>query len=136
MSMLRQQLGRGVTRGAGLVASRCAGSVMGRRHSSGGSAGADATEYDYIGALLSSAAIATCTQIALCNDSGACGCGRAVIGGGSGGMASSRRAAKYGARVAVVERGPLGGTVCRGSACACVYALAVRVYLRVQHTHA
>ncbi len=39
-----------------------------------------------------------------------CVCVCAVIGGGSGGMASSRRAAKYGARVAVVERGPLGGT--------------------------
>lgn len=33
-----------------------------------------------------------------------------VIGGGSGGMASARRAAKHGARVAVIERGRLGGT--------------------------
>jgi glutathione reductase (NADPH) len=33
-----------------------------------------------------------------------------VIGGGSGGMASARRAASYGARVAVVERGRMGGT--------------------------
>ncbi|KAJ8611965.1 hypothetical protein CTAYLR_004341 [Chrysophaeum taylorii] len=33
-----------------------------------------------------------------------------VIGGGSGGIASARRAATYGAKVAVVERGALGGT--------------------------
>ncbi len=33
-----------------------------------------------------------------------------VIGGGSGGIAHARRAAEYGARVAVVESGPLGGT--------------------------
>jgi glutathione reductase (NADPH) len=33
-----------------------------------------------------------------------------VIGGGSGGLASARRAASYGARVAVIEAGPLGGT--------------------------
>lgn len=33
-----------------------------------------------------------------------------VIGAGSGGMASARRAAQWGAKVAVVERGPLGGT--------------------------
>uniref|UniRef100_A0A8D2JHS7 Glutathione reductase n=2 Tax=Varanus komodoensis TaxID=61221 RepID=A0A8D2JHS7_VARKO len=33
-----------------------------------------------------------------------------VLGGGSGGLASARRAAEFGARVAVVERGPLGGT--------------------------
>lgn len=33
-----------------------------------------------------------------------------VIGGGSGGIASARRAAQYGARVAVVEAGRLGGT--------------------------
>jgi glutathione reductase (NADPH) len=33
-----------------------------------------------------------------------------VIGAGSGGMASARRAAGYGAKVGVVERGPLGGT--------------------------
>ena len=32
------------------------------------------------------------------------------VGGGSGGIACARRAASYGARVAVVERGPLGGT--------------------------
>lgn len=59
--------------------------LLARRLSIGGSgahpAAQGATEYDYI-----------------------------VLGGGSGGMASSRRAAKYGARVAVVERGPLGGT--------------------------
>ena len=33
-----------------------------------------------------------------------------VIGGGSGGLAHAQRAAEYGARAAVVERGPLGGT--------------------------
>lgn len=33
-----------------------------------------------------------------------------VIGGGSGGLASARRAAQHGARVALVERGRLGGT--------------------------
>jgi len=33
-----------------------------------------------------------------------------VIGGGSGGIAHANRAAQYGARVAVVEYGPLGGT--------------------------
>lgn len=33
-----------------------------------------------------------------------------VIGGGSGGLAHAQRAAEYGARAAVVEHGPLGGT--------------------------
>jgi glutathione reductase (NADPH) len=33
-----------------------------------------------------------------------------VIGGGSGGLASARRAAAFGARVALIEGGPLGGT--------------------------
>lgn len=33
-----------------------------------------------------------------------------VIGGGSGGIASARRAAEYGAKVALIEHGPLGGT--------------------------
>ena len=33
-----------------------------------------------------------------------------IIGGGSGGIAHARRAAEYGASVAVVECGPLGGT--------------------------
>jgi glutathione reductase (NADPH) len=33
-----------------------------------------------------------------------------VIGGGSGGLAHAQRAAGYGAKVAVVEHGPLGGT--------------------------
>ena len=33
-----------------------------------------------------------------------------VIGGGSGGIAHARRAAEYGARVAVIEQGRLGGT--------------------------
>ena len=33
-----------------------------------------------------------------------------VLGGGSGGIATARRAAEYGARVALVEAGRLGGT--------------------------
>ena len=33
-----------------------------------------------------------------------------VIGGGSGGLAHAQRAAEYGAKVAVIESGPLGGT--------------------------
>jgi len=33
-----------------------------------------------------------------------------AIGGGSGGLASAQRAAEYGARVALIESGPLGGT--------------------------
>ena len=33
-----------------------------------------------------------------------------VIGGGSGGLAAAQRAAGYGARVALVEAGRLGGT--------------------------
>ncbi len=33
-----------------------------------------------------------------------------VIGGGSGGLAAAKRAAHYGARTVVIEKGPLGGT--------------------------
>lgn len=33
-----------------------------------------------------------------------------VVGGGSGGIASARRAASYGAKAAVIESGRLGGT--------------------------
>ena len=33
-----------------------------------------------------------------------------VVGGGSGGIATARRAAQYGAKVAVVERSRMGGT--------------------------
>lgn len=33
-----------------------------------------------------------------------------VIGGGSGGIATAKRAAKYGAKVALVEKSNLGGT--------------------------
>ena len=33
-----------------------------------------------------------------------------VIGGGSGGIASARRAAEFGAKVALVEKARLGGT--------------------------
>jgi len=36
-----------------------------------------------------------------------------VIGGGSGGIASARRAAEFGARVALIEKGRLGGTCVR-----------------------
>jgi glutathione reductase (NADPH) len=39
-----------------------------------------------------------------------------VIGAGSGGLASARRAARYGAKVALVERGRLGGT-CVNAGC-------------------
>lgn len=39
-----------------------------------------------------------------------------VIGGGSGGIATARRAASYGARVAVVEKSSLGGT-CVNAGC-------------------
>lgn len=33
-----------------------------------------------------------------------------VIGGGSGGLASARRAAEFGVKVAIIEQGPWGGT--------------------------
>lgn len=33
-----------------------------------------------------------------------------VVGGGSGGLASARRASSLGAKVAVIEHGRLGGT--------------------------
>ena len=33
-----------------------------------------------------------------------------VIGGGSGGLATAQRAVEYGARVAIIEPGRLGGT--------------------------
>lgn len=33
-----------------------------------------------------------------------------VVGGGSGGIASARRAAEFGAKVALVEQARLGGT--------------------------
>jgi len=39
-----------------------------------------------------------------------------VIGGGSGGIAAARRAAEYGARVLLFERGRLGGT-CVNAGC-------------------
>ena len=39
-----------------------------------------------------------------------------VIGGGSGGLAHAQRAAEYGAKTAVVEYGPLGGT-CVNAGC-------------------
>lgn len=38
-----------------------------------------------------------------------------VIGGGSGGIASARRAAEFGARVALIEKGRLGGTCVRNT---------------------
>ncbi len=37
-----------------------------------------------------------------------------VLGAGSGGIASARRAAAHGAKVAIVEHGPLGGTCVSG----------------------
>lgn len=37
-------------------------------------------------------------------------CDLIVIGGGSGGLAAAQRAARYGAKVVVIESGPLGGT--------------------------
>ena len=33
-----------------------------------------------------------------------------VLGGGSGGIASARRAAEFGVSVGLIENGPLGGT--------------------------
>jgi len=36
-----------------------------------------------------------------------------VIGGGSGGLAAARRAASYGAKVALIEKSKLGGTCVR-----------------------
>ena len=33
-----------------------------------------------------------------------------VVGGGSGGLGAARRAASYGAKVAIIEKGPIGGT--------------------------
>ena len=38
---------------------------------------------------------------------------RVVIGGGSGGLGTARRAASYGAKVAIVENKRLGGTCVR-----------------------
>lgn len=40
-----------------------------------------------------------------------------VIGGGSGGLASARRAAKYGARVALIEAQPVLGGTCVNVGC-------------------
>ena len=42
-----------------------------------------------------------------------------VIGGGSGGIASARRAAEFGSRVALIEKGRLGGTCVRQSSLLC-----------------
>ena len=33
-----------------------------------------------------------------------------VLGAGSGGLGSARRAAEYGAKTAIIEHGPIGGT--------------------------
>ena len=38
-----------------------------------------------------------------------------VIGGGSGGLGSARRAANLGAKVAIVEHGRIGGTCVRST---------------------
>ncbi len=40
-----------------------------------------------------------------------------VIGGGSGGLASARRASQLGAKVAVIEHGRLGGTCVSQGGC-------------------
>ena len=45
-----------------------------------------------------------------------------VIGAGSGGLASAKRATQHGAKVAVVEHGPIGGT-CVCIFCNCIYFL-------------
>jgi len=50
------------------------------------------------------------TSLAAAPDSGGTHFDYLVIGGGSGGIASARRAAQWGAKVAVVEKAPLGGT--------------------------
>ena len=48
-----------------------------------------------------------------------------VVGGGSGGLASARRAAEFGVRAAVVEHGRLGGT------CVSYYVTLIFVLYRV-----
>ena len=40
-----------------------------------------------------------------------------VLGGGSGGLAGALRAAAHGARVALLEPGPLGGTCVHAGSC-------------------
>uniref|UniRef100_A0ABM5FRD6 Glutathione reductase n=1 Tax=Pogona vitticeps TaxID=103695 RepID=A0ABM5FRD6_9SAUR len=56
------------------------------------------------------AAAAAMAQLRASSSSSATALDYLVLGGGSGGLASARRAAELGARVAVVEKGRLGGT--------------------------
>ena len=56
--------------------------------------------------MLSSLEIGKCPGVSVVNNK----FDLVVIGGGSGGLAHAQRAAKYGANVALIENGPLGGT--------------------------
>jgi glutathione reductase (NADPH) len=60
-----------------------------------------------------------------------------VLGGGSGGIASAKRAASYGAKVAVVEKARLGGTCVNvGYVCSTVYHTLLLVYtMMLTHHH-
>ena len=59
-----------------------------------------------------------------------------VIGGGSGGLAAAKRAASYGARVALVERDALGGTcVNRGCVPKKLMWIAARHQIQSAHLH-
>ena len=51
-----------------------------------------------------------------------------VIGAGSGGLASSRRAASYGIKSAVIEHGRLGGTCVSDL----IYLFTRALFLRIQ----
>jgi len=57
-----------------------------------------------------------------------------VIGGGSGGIASARRAAEFGSRVALIEKGRLGGTCVRPSALL-YFRLFTLSFLNACYTH-
>ncbi|KAJ7335866.1 hypothetical protein JRQ81_013807 [Phrynocephalus forsythii] len=60
--------------------------------------------------LAAAAAAAAMAQLRASSSSSATAFDYLVLGGGSGGLASARRAAELGARAAVVEEGRLGGT--------------------------
>ena len=51
-----------------------------------------------------------------------------VIGGGSGGLGSARRAALLGKKVAIVEHGKLGGTCVRGRVCKALLVTIIIIY--------
>jgi len=60
-----------------------------------------------------------------------------VIGGGSGGLGSARRAANLGAKVMIIEHGRLGGTcvsillmLCRGYILTFNHFSSLRIYIR------